>query len=296
MYLKKYFIPRSYLNFLTNNILPRNLIIDNIANPIYFDDLSALHGVENIILNIKGNDFKTWVNKYFSDWQNHFNDIQYKKLIEFYTTHTLLEPRPNDVFMDAAGGSYTYLNSLQCKTRIVQDINISDEFKARFGKEIEYIESNASKIGLPNESVDKISSHHSFEHFQADSDILFIKEVQRLLRVNGKCCIIPIFIANRYVDLTDTFTFKKFDVRSRRVIDPTATIPGGKTCGNYARIYDLKAFQKRVINNINMTKFKVIVAELQLDGEIVPDLTLECHKGVTVLNRPYRAMLIQRLK
>jgi len=197
--------------------------------------------------------------------------------------------------MDAAGGIDTYLKDIECERRILQDIRISTDIRSRLGNNVEYIESDAGHMNLSDESVDKMSCHHSFEHFQADSDILFVREIQRLLKLRGKCVIIPIFIANLYLEVTDIFSFNKhFDNRSSFIIDPTATIPGGNSCGNYARIYDTKMFQERILNNVDTTKFRVDLVELQIDGNAVPDLTLDCHKKVTKLNCPYRAMVMER--
>ena len=162
---------------------------------------------------------------------------------------------------------------------------------------MEYIESDAGSIPLPDESVDTLSCHHSFEHFQGDSDTLFIKEVQRLLKPNGRCCIIPVLIGDRFIEVTDTLTFKRrFAGNSQYVIDPTAVIPGGPSGGDYARIYNLKAFEERIIGTIDLCRFKVTISELRLNGDVLPDLTLACHKPVTAINRPYRSMMIERIK
>lgn len=295
LYLKKYFIPYNYFRFLKAHLFPRNVITNRIVKPVPFDDLNMLQNIKIACLNIHSNDYEQWVNQFFPAWYDRFRHIQHKKLIEFYSTFILLSPCSNDIFMDAAGGIDTYLKDIKCTKRFLQDIKISADIKFRLGNNVEYIEGDAGHIKLPNESVDKISCHHSFEHFQADSDILFIKEIQRLLKTDGKCAIIPIFIADLYLEVTDTFSFKrKFDNRSRYIIDPTATIPGGRSCGNYARIYDIKAFQERIISNVNTTEFKVTIVELKIDGNTVPDMTLDCHKSVAKVNCPYRAMIIER--
>ena len=292
---EKHFIINNYFRFLCRSLIPRNFLVDKLVMPVPFDDLSKLHGIEITYLDISSSDYEKWVEQYFPTWRSRFGHLRHKKLMEFFTTFTLLDPCPNDVFIDAAGGADTYLHTLECRKRYLQDIVISQDLKSRLGNKIEYIESDASEIPLPDGSVDKISCHHSFEHFQKSSDILFIKEIQRLLKQNGRACIIQLFIADRYVEVTDALTFKmKFDSRSRRIIDPTATLPGGRHCGNYARVYDLTAFQERVLNNVNLAEFKITIAELQIDGDIVPDLVLDCHKHVTVINRPYRAMLIEK--
>ena len=276
--------------------IPYNFIVDNLIKPVPFKELERLKGIELKYFYIESNNYKKWVYAYFPKWRKKFKNIQQKKLVEFYATFTLLNPSQGDVFMDSAGGADTYLMLLKCNKRYLQDIHISEEVKFTFGSDIEYIQSNVDNIPLPEESIDKLSCHHSFEHFQGDIDILFLKEIQRLLKPRGKCCVIPIFIADRYVEITDSFTFdKKYDFDSERIIDPTSLLPGGDDCGNYARVYNIKAFEKRVIKNIDFDKFKVTIAELVIDRKLIPDLALKCHKHITRINYPYRLLLIAKL-
>jgi len=300
--LKKYINPKKYAGYfgrrfadLFNGLLPPNMIIDRLISPITFQDLFSLKGPTIKELNLSANRYRDWVQKYFPDFHQTFKNLYHKKLLELYTTFKVLNPQPSDTFMDAAGGEMTHLHWLNCRRKILQDIRISSSVRSRFGAEVEYLEGDAGTIGLPDKSIDKISCHHSFEHFQRDSDILFIKEVQRLLKPKGKCCIIPIFIGNKYLEITDIFTFdRKYDRQSKRLIDPTATIAGRKFSGNYARIYDLESFQERILNKIDLSAFEVLIFELRLDGEVVPDLSLDCHKIVTGINRLYRAMVIKK--
>ena len=297
MSLKKYFMPCNYFYNLFKLLGAHNLIIKHQIMPVSFDDLSVLKCVKLTYFNIDSREFDKWVKEYFPKFHDRFKHIRHKKLIEFYTTFTLLDAQPDDVFMDVAGGIYTYLDKLESKERYLQDIMISQELKNSLGEKVEYIESDVREINLPDDSIDKISCHHSLEHFQADSDILFTKEIQRLLNLNGKCCVLPIFIADRYVEVTNALTFnKKFDSRSKFIIDPTAIIPGGKESGKYSRIYDLKAFQERILNNIDYSEFKVTISELRMDGDAVPDLTLKCHRDIAAIERPYRAMVIERFQ
>jgi len=300
--LNKYINPKKYTEYfgrkladVFNDLLPPNMIIDRLISPITFQGLFSLKGPTIKELNLSADGYRDWVQKYFPDFRQTFKNLRHKKLLELYTTFRVLNPQPTDTFMDAAGGETTYLHWLNCKRKILQDIRISSSVRSRFGTKVEYLEGDSGTIGLPDESIDKISCHHSFEHFQRDSDILFVKEVQRLLKPKGKCCIIPIFIGNKYLEITDIFTFyRKYDRKSKRLIDPTATIPGRRFSGNYARIYDLESFQERILNKIDLSAFEVLIFELRLGGEIVPDLSLDCHKIATGINRLYRAMVIKK--
>jgi hypothetical protein len=149
---------------------------------------------------------------------------------------------------------------------------------------------------LPDESLTKISIHHSFEHFQGNSDSDFIKESQRLMQVGGKCCIIPIFIADKYVEVTRSNKPQcRYDKNSTYIVDPTARVTGGGSCGDYARIYDILSFKKRVVEQIDRDKFSISLSEVTIDSNSVPDFALQCHKGITEINYPYRALTIERI-
>ena len=298
MNIKKYLTPYNYLKFVIRPMRQSfpNLIVDHLMHSLSWEELTRNIGNCDLAeLQLSSKELQDWANEYYPDWLEIFGNLRHKKLIEFYITFKLLSPRKNHVFMDAAGGGNGYLAKLACKSKVLQDIRISNSTRKKLGLDINYVEGNASSIPLPDKSVDRISCHHSFEHFQGSSDIDFIKEVQRILTVGGKCCIVPLFFANRYAEITDRISLKfKSDPSSFRVIDPTATIPGRDYSGNYARVYDVPAFQRRIMQSIDLSRFVVTIFSVEIDGELLPDMSLECHKIATALNFPYRAFVIQR--
>ncbi len=274
-----------------------NLILDELVGPIGFDDLAALDGVERRVFEMDGEAYEKWAKENFPEWPRTCGYIRHKKLIENYATFKLLDPGPNDVFMDAAGSGTTYLHHLPCRELYMQDIKITSKVRNQLGDRVTYIECDGGAIPLPDGSIDKMSCHHSFEHFQGDSDVLFIKEAQRLLRLNGRMCIVHIFLADHYIEITDAMTFsKKFDVKSKRIIDPTSGLPGGRYCDHYARVYDLQAFRERIVDNVDLRKFKLTITELRMDGEVVPDAGLGCHRELPRLEPPYRVLIIDRFE
>lgn len=274
-----------------------NLLINRLVKPVSFSLLTSLRDVEIRYLDFANQEYVDWVNDHFLELSEELGHFQQKKILEFFISYKLLDPQINNTFLDAAGGHITYLNELDCHKRILQDITIPRGLVATPGIDIQFIECDVGDIPLENESIDKISCHHSFEHFQSTSDILFILKIQQLLRLNGKVCIIPIFISNIYTEITDSISLnKKFDPLSRRLIDITSSLPGGQFSGNYARVYDISRFQDRIINNINLNNFKATLFEIRMDGKTAPDLTLKCNLHTAIINCPYRALLIERLR
>jgi SAM-dependent methyltransferase len=293
--LRKWLIPYNYYKVLSK-AFGCNLIVDRVVTRISTEVLHILKNVEVSYHDLKQPDYLQWIMTYYPEWQQYFSDIRYKKLLEFFITFTFLQIAPTDVFMDAAGAITSYIRNVECEKKYMQDIRISQGVKIQMGLDIDFIESDAGAIPLPDASVDKISCHHSFEHFQGNCDTMFIMEVQRLLRPGGRCCIVPIFILDRYAEVTDIVTLaRKFDRKSTRVIDPSAVLPGGRACAHYARIYDVDAFQKRVLDVIDRSRFAVVLQEITMEGSPIPDLNLECHRKIAKLEQPYRAMTITRI-
>lgn len=56
------------------------------------------------------------------------------------------------------------------------------------------IGSDAIAIPLPNESVDSLTLHCSWEHFERDGDMLFLYEALRLLKTGGTLWIGPLYL------------------------------------------------------------------------------------------------------
>jgi hypothetical protein len=273
-----------------------NVIIDETTEVEPFERIEDHFDFDITHLEFRKSDYVHWVMDFFPDWKKRYGHIYHKKLIELYATYHILNPTKKDLYMDVAGGFNSYIHKMECSKRYVQGIKISEQLRRFFGGNIEYIQSDAAQIPLPNSSLDKMSCHHSFEHFQGNSDSDFIREIQRLLRSDGKCCIIPVFIADNYVEVSRA---KKelcpFDKRAEYIVDPSARITGGESCGDYARIYDIAAFHERIIDRIDRSKFRTILSEISFDGKLVPDFSLPCHSGITKVNYPYRTLTIERV-
>ena len=60
------------------------------------------------------------------------------------------------------------------------------------------IGSDASSMPIKEYTFDKITLHCSFEHFEGLSDIGFISELSRILKKDGKVCILPLYMNGEY--------------------------------------------------------------------------------------------------
>ena len=273
-----------------------NSVVDTLVHPLSWQVVRGLEGVRTARLDLDRDHYGDWLDRYVPDWKVLFKLAEHKKILEFYISFSLLDPGPEHVFMDAAGGVDSYLPRLACRRKILQDIKLVDSVRERLGDGVELLECNAGAMPLAPGSVDRISVHHSFEHFCGSADTDFITEVQRILAPGGRCCIVPLFLADIYAEITDDDSPRwHCDPSARYIVDPTAAIPGGEHCGHFARVYDIEAFRGRVLDAIDPERFAVSVREVTLGGAPVPDMGLECHAHVTGVNSPYRAMVLERL-
>lgn len=272
-----------------------NLILDKAVTYASNDELKK--GI-NCSLELYDLDFKTfkeWVELNFPDYREVHRDIYRKKLIELYTSYKLVNIGKNETYADLAGGRFTYVHKIDCKRKILHDLHLSDELKKQMKGVTEIIESSADNIPLPDRSIDCISSHHSFDHFQEDVDIKFVAEICRLLSNNGRCVIVPVLIGNRYLEVTNNKSFNKhFDQEAEQLLDETATLPGRELSGFFARIYNVEAFRRRILNNIDQDKFEVKILEITMDKNLTPFMDLPCNYMAAKINFPYRALYIRR--
>ncbi|HEX9107784.1 MAG TPA: hypothetical protein VF832_11160, partial [Longimicrobiales bacterium] len=93
-------------------------------------------------------------------------------------------------------------------------------------------------------------------------------------------------------EVTTHFTLARhYDRAARRLIDPTAQLPGDN---GYARVYDPDALRRRVLDHIDRSAFDVALVQLRIGGKPVPDRTLPRNRKYTAINCPFRALLITR--
>lgn len=190
-----------------------------------------------------------------------------EKVFEYYLLTKLLNIQENNVYLDVAScmslfpnyiaecynvkvfrQDYLYTEGINSSNfpRILVADHQSD--KAEYIS-IDCIGSNACSLPLPDSSIDFITLHCSFEHFEGNNDSLFVNEALRVLKKNGRLLIIPFYMGNkpaeilhpdyapgcqfhRYYDpvtftgrvlshIDHPFTFSIFHFNNSRIIDPT---------------------------------------------------------------------------
>jgi hypothetical protein len=120
-------------------------------------------------------------------------------------------------------------------------------------------------LPLPDGFATKLALHCSFEHFEGDSDIGFIREVPRILRPGGSACIVPLYLCEEYAIQTDP----EVAVPGRVVFEGDATVYCARGWGNrHGRFYDPAHLASRLRRNAHGLAIEVyrIVDAAQVDA------------------------------
>ncbi|MFQ5835297.1 MAG: methyltransferase domain-containing protein [bacterium] len=269
-----------------------NLRVDHVVGAVHPEELIRT-GVNNFQrINFQSSRIREWLEKHkekFSKMPTYRApkwtklDYLHQKALEYYVSYQLLEPQDEDVFMDVGVEKSSYYRILSCREIYLQDMIYPPGLKRLDGR-IFRLGGDAASLPLPKESVNKISLHHTFEHFEGGKDRQFIKQSCRILKPGGKMCIIPLLLCDEYTEV-HRFPRKAFDSQARRVIDPTTTL-----ATPFARLYDIETLQTRILAELP-EGVEHTLYEITVDDEDTPDMSKNL--GVKI-NRPMRCLLIRK--
>lgn len=273
----------------------KNILANQKAVPITTPALLKQADVEIVNLDLDKTEFLKWQRDYYPEGEKIFKTGMHKKMLELYVSFLLLDIKSSDVYMDAAGGQYSYASRINCAQKIIQDIRLSDKLKNFHGTGVTYLDSSCADIPLADKSVNKISCHHSIEHFQKNADSDFMNEVQRLLAPGGRCVILPVFICENSFLITDNESFSRWNETGEWLADTSATLPGGAGSGHFARVYSPATLKSRLLDRINPELFKYFLVSIKMNGEEIPNASLFMNSSQALMNNSYRALVIERM-
>jgi len=155
-----------------------------------------------------------------------------EKSLEHFIAADLLRLQPDDVYIDIASeGSPVpeiYYRLAHCTT-YRQDLTYPP------GLTGDTIGGDAAALPVPEGFASKMGLHCSFEHFEGDADVRFMREVRRVLRPGGAVCIVPLYLFDVYAIQTDPAVAVAAGVQ----FDPDAVLYCDVTWGNrHGRFYD----------------------------------------------------------
>lgn len=204
--------------------------------------------IQNLLeLGFEINDFEIDIEdyrKYFrlAQYTENFPDYhQYnitEKSLEHYISSRLLDLSDKDVFIDIT-------NESSPAPIIYRNLFGAETSRQVFNRD--QIEDDITNIPLADESATKMALFCSFEHFEGDSDITFIKEITRVLKPGGSVCIVPLYLSQEYSIVTDPVVAVSQNVgfENKSVV---CCVKGLKS--RFSRFYDPVSLKNRIQNNL----------------------------------------------
>lgn len=177
-----------------------------------------------------------------------------EKYLEHYVSIDLLGFDSTDTYIDIASSNSPMpeiVHHLYGSRVYRQDLSYPE------GMHGEVIGGDAGKMPVLDGFASKITLHCSFEHFEGDADIRFIRESSRILESGGKLCILPLYMHRFYAIQTDPVAY-----HGNIIFEEDATIYCARRWGErHSRHYDVHHFISRVVQNMGDLKLKLFFVE-----------------------------------
>ncbi len=178
-----------------------------------------------------------------------------EKSLEHFLAAKLLNLSPDDVYIDIANDNSPtpeiYEKVYGCRT-YRQDLWFPAGIRGNI------IGSDAGHLPVESGFATKMALHCSFEHFEGESDMAFMKEAGRVLRADGRFCIVPLYLFNRYVIQTDPMVLP----RAGLPFESDALLYCARNWGNrHGRFYDVPHLITRIRNNLDWARLTIYFIE-----------------------------------
>jgi hypothetical protein len=210
------------------------------------------------------------------------------KPLEYFVSASILDPLPGMRLLDAAGGGHAqYCRVVQSHFPGVETWSQDSLLVGMEREGVRYVGGSVDSIALESGTVDRISCHHSIEHFRGDIDMAFIRELCRLLAPDGVACIVPLFLTNVHahiwngvndpLDLASAGRQRQIGGEPEIIRDRTAAFCGWGPFEGFARTYDAEAFNARLLASL-CDKCEAEVVKITIDNHPVPSLRHNHHQ------------------
>jgi len=194
----------------------------------------------------------------------YYKGNQVEKSLEHYLARLLLAPGKDTTFLDvgAEGAPLAEIfERLFDASSYRQDVMYAPGLNGRD------IGSDMSRIPMPDGFFNAITATCALEHFEDEADILFIREVQRLLAPGGRVVVVPLYLHHRHAALTDPRHALAGGVR----FDQDAVVYALDGRGNrHGRFYSPERLASRLVENAPELDFRVMI--LTNPGEVDPSV------------------------
>jgi SAM-dependent methyltransferase/cell division protein FtsB len=181
--------------------------------------------------------------RYVEAFPDYYASIRAEKSLEHYLAAKLLQLGEKDVYIDIASehspapGIYQGLFGV---TAYRQDLAYPAGLRG------DRIGGDAACMPVPDGFATKMALHCSFEHFEGESDIGFLREARRVLRPGGAVCVVPLYLFEEYAVQTDP----EVAVPAGVAFEDDARVYCARGWGNrHGRFYDPEHLAERVLTN-----------------------------------------------
>lgn len=222
----------------------------------------------------------------------HKSKAEYSRLLRYFLSSLILSLDNNDTVLDVGSGDYRYSSVVGhlVKEVLSNDIILDDGDKMK----VRFLEGSIFDIDLTEYNITKIVVGHTFEHFRGDNDIRFIGLLGKILPKGGRCCIEPIFIGKRYLEIFNYESGEKYDPASIKIVTKDSNFPGDREYNmGFARVYDSASLHSRVISVAEEAELGCKIFSLMLEGQYLLDMNKYAFKRASI-NYPIRMLLIER--
>jgi hypothetical protein len=145
-------------------------------------------------------DFQSWLQEFpaMEAFYASMGDVRIEKCLEHYVGYRSLEWGPDDVFVDVGASGSIW--SEQLRVRGVKAYSLDLAYPRGINEW--QIGGDAGDAPVPEGFADGLAAHCSFECFMGDADIRFVRATSRLLKADGRCVIMPLYLDDEHFILT----------------------------------------------------------------------------------------------
>lgn len=181
---------------------------------------------------------------YYPEYYHGRDAVKLKKIREHYMAATLLDLKPEDVYVDIASqfspAPLIYERLFGCRV-------LRQDFEYVQGRNARVLGGSAGNMPLPTGSVTKMALHCSLEHFEGDEDVKLIRESARVLATGGKLAVVPLYLSDEYKVISQLDQWAMLPEENWPLFPPDAKVYGSRNSGNrHERYYDARHFIERL--------------------------------------------------
>lgn len=186
-------------------------------------------------------------------YPDYYRDNFFEKSFEHYLCYKILRLHKTNNFIDIAS---EHSPVSEIFSRLTGCKSFSQDIMYERGIHGNKIGGDASDIPIPDNFFKGAIATCSIEHFENDSDIRFMKEMERILAETGKCIIVPLYLYYKASCQTDP----QYSVPGNVRFDTGADIYCAKNWGNrHGRFYSVKTLMERLIEPNKKMKFEIFL-------------------------------------